>query len=102
MSEEDEIKRRMLERMQSQNSIRSEEDEMKKEIKNILLKILDKKAYERLGNIRFVKPEFAQQLELYLIQLYQSGQIRTVITDEQFKKILLLLNKKKEFKIKRL
>jgi len=102
MNEEDRIKRRMMEKLKAQNTMSNEENNLRKEIKNILIKILDKKAYERLGNIRFVKPKFAQQLELYLIQLYQSGQINSIITDEQFKKILSLLTKKTEFKIRRL
>ncbi len=96
---EEEIKRRMMEKMMAQDD---KEQELKKEIRSILVKILDKKAYERLGNIRVVKPELARQLEIYLIQLYQTGQIRSVITDDQLKKILSLLVKRKEFRIRRL
>ena len=77
-------------------------DDVRKEIKGVLARILDKAAYERLGNIRLVKPELAQQLELYLIQLYQAGQIRSVVTDDQLKQILSMLTKKRDFKIRRL
>ncbi len=93
---EDEIKKRMLEKMMGAK------DDVRKEIKGVLSRILDKAAYERLGNIRLVRPELARQLELYLIQLYQSGQIRNVVTDEQLKQILSMLTKKKDFKIRRL
>ena len=93
---EDEIKRRMMEKMMGAK------DDVRKEIKGVLARILDKAAYERLGNIRLVKPELAQQLELYLIQLYQAGQIRSVVTDDQLKQILSMLTRKRDFKIRRL
>lgn len=68
--------------------------------KEILKKILTKEACERLGRIRLVKPELANQLELYLIQLYQAGKIKEV-NDAQLKLILESLTSKKEFKIKK-
>ncbi|MCD6381747.1 MAG: hypothetical protein J7L43_02095 [Candidatus Aenigmarchaeota archaeon] len=74
-------------------------EEELKVIRKTLAKILDKKAMERLANIRLVKPELAVQLELYLYQLYQTGQLDHV-TDEQMKSILQQLNKKPEFKIR--
>ncbi len=95
---EDEIKKKMMERMMGQSS----EGDVRKEIKKIMVRILDKSAYERLNNIRLVKPELASQLEMYLIQLYQAGQIRSIITDEQLKKILSMMTRKHEFKIRRL
>lgn len=65
----------------------------------ILQKILSKKARERLGRIRLVKPELASQLELYLVQLYQAGKIKDEISDEQLKFILETLTSKKKFRI---
>ena len=40
-------------------------------------------------NIRIVKPQFAEQIELQLIQLFQSGRLRgaTPLPDKEFKKI---------------
>lgn len=67
--------------------------------KTILKKILSKEAIERLGRIRLVKPDLATQLELYLVQLFQSGKIKNEITDEQLKFILESLTSKKEFRI---
>jgi programmed cell death protein 5 len=67
--------------------------------KNILRKILDKNARERLSRIKLVKPDLANQLELYLIQLYQEGKLKGIVTDEQIKSILITLNQKKKFKI---
>jgi len=77
-------------------------EEMKRieELKKIILKkILSKSAFERLGRIRLVKPELAAQLELYLVQLYQAGKLKTEISDEQLKLILESLTSKRGFKI---
>lgn len=67
--------------------------------KLIMKKILSKEAIERLARLNLVKPEIANQLELYLLQLYQSGKIATEITDEQLKAILESVSSKKQFKI---
>ncbi len=80
----------------------AQQQQLEQELKIIrkeLAKILDKKARERLANIRLVKPELAIQLELYLYQLYQTGQLKSV-TEEQMIQILKELNKKPEFKIR--
>ena len=71
-------------------------EELKKEV---LKKILSKEAFERLGRIRLVKPALAAQLELYLIQLYQAGKLKSHISDEQLKLILEKLSSGKKFKI---
>ena len=69
--------------------------------KVVMNKILTKEAIERLGRIRLVKPELASQVELYLMQLYQSGQIKSMIDDSQLKKILNALTSKKQYNIRR-
>ncbi|MBU5575171.1 MAG: DNA-binding protein [Candidatus Aenigmatarchaeota archaeon] len=73
--------------------------------KTILSKILDKNAYERLSRIKIANQIFANQIEAYLINLYQLGRIQQVISDEKFKQMLDLLSEKllqkQEFKIKR-
>ncbi len=64
--------------------------------------LLTPEARQRLANIRMVKPEFAEELEMQLIQLAQSGRLQTQITDEQLKKTLVQLqSQKKEIKIRR-
>ena len=77
------------------------EDQLKiEQLKKIVMKnILTREAMERLGRIKLVKPELASQLELYLVQLYQSGKIKTVIGEEQLKMILETLSAKKEYKL---
>ncbi len=67
--------------------------------KAVLKKVLTKEATERLGRIKLVKPEIANQLELYLVQLYQSGKIPSMITDEQLKMILEQIATKQKFRI---
>ena len=69
--------------------------ELEKLKKIVMRKILTKEALERLGRIRLVKPQLAAQLELYLMQLYQSGQIKTIIDDSKLKGVLDSMKKKK-------
>ena len=76
-------------------------EQLEKLKKVVMNKILTKEAIERLGRIRLVKPELATQLELYLMQLYQSGQIKNMIDDSQLKKILNSLTSKKQYNIRR-
>ncbi len=74
-------------------------EELEEIKKDVLKKVLSKEAFERLGRIKLVKPEVASQLELYLIQLFQSGKIKSQISDEQLKAILEKLSSKPKFKI---
>jgi len=68
----------------------------------ILRRILTSDARQRLTNLKIVKPEFAAQLELQLIQLAQQSRISTPITDEQLKEILIRLqSSRRETKIRR-
>ncbi|MEM5836339.1 MAG: DNA-binding protein [Candidatus Aenigmatarchaeota archaeon] len=71
-------------------------EEMKK---IVLKKILSKEAIERLARVRLVKPELANEIELYLIQLYQTGKINKEISEEQIKVILERLSERKKFRI---
>ncbi len=54
----------------------------------ILRQILTPEARARLSNIRMVKPQVAEQIEMQLIQLASSGRLRARVTDEQLKKLL--------------
>lgn len=69
----------------------------------LLRTILTPEARQRLTNIRMVRPEFAEQLELQLIQLAQTGRLRTPLTDDQLKDILRRMqNQKRDFTIRRI
>ncbi|MHA1937239.1 MAG: DNA-binding protein [Candidatus Thorarchaeota archaeon] len=54
----------------------------------ILRQILTPEARSRLTNIRMVKPQVAEQIELQLIQLASSGRLKSRVTDEQLKTLL--------------
>jgi len=67
-----------------------------------LKQILTPEARQRLTNIRMVKPEFADQVELQLIQLAQSGRVKLPISDDQLKDALAKLqSSRKEIRIRR-
>jgi programmed cell death protein 5 len=100
----EDIKRRRMLQLQQQIAEARKQDEARKEVEAqkqaALRQILTDEARSRLMNIKMVKPEFAEQLELQLIQLAQSGKIAVPITDDQMKEILAKLqSKKRESKI---
>ena len=66
----------------------------------LLRQILTPEARARLTNVRLVKPQLAEQIELQLIQLASSGRLRGQVTDEQLKGLLQQLQgKERERKI---
>ena len=104
------IRRRRLEELQQQAAQQQIAEAQQKEFENkkylLMRKILSQEGRQRLENIRMVKPQFAEQIELQLIQLFQSGQLRGAIPlpDKAFKKLLEQISsmgKKKEFNIKK-
>ena len=102
--------RRLRELMQSQFQQQAQaqaqkgmqEQQLASQIKIIIGQILEPDARQRLANIRVANPEFARQVEILLIQLYQAGQLPKQLSDEELKKILeRLRGKKKETTITR-
>ena len=69
--------------------------------KAMLNKIMDKEAIERLGRVRVANPMLAGQLEIYLLQMYDAGQLRGTITDTKLRQILDVLTEKRKTTIKR-
>ena len=68
----------------------------------ILKQILSPDARLRLNNVRMVKPDLASLVENYLIGMISQGKIRSQITDEQLKQILMSTQQpKRDFKINR-
>jgi programmed cell death protein 5 len=66
----------------------------------LLRQILTPEARARLTNVRMVKPQFAEQIEMQLIQLASSGKLKDRVTDEQLRTLLQQLQgKERERKI---
>jgi len=111
MSDEelDAIRRRKLAAMQqrasdSQQQRQLQEEQQIEAQKQALLKqILSPEARQRLTNLKMVKPELIDQLELQIIQLAQTGRIPIPLSDAQLKQILIQLqSRKRETKITRI
>jgi len=54
----------------------------------ILRKILEPKAKERLARVKLVKPQLVEKIENYLIQIFNSGRLKKRITEEEIIKLL--------------
>ncbi|MEM3736696.1 MAG: DNA-binding protein [Candidatus Bathyarchaeia archaeon] len=64
--------------------------------------VLTAEARQRLANIRMVRPDFAEQLELQLIQLAQEGRLQIPVTDEKLRELLdKVSSRKREISIRR-
>jgi programmed cell death protein 5 len=103
----DAIRKRKMSVMQqrsSGNQRQAQEDQEIDAQKQALLKqILSPEARQRLTNLKMVKAEFTDQLELQLIQLAQMGKISLPLSDAQLKQILIQLqSRKRETKITRI
>ena len=98
-------KRRMLElqqRMVEEQKQAQAQQQLEGQKQALIRRILTPEARSRLTNLKMVKPEFTQQLELHLIQLAQQGRIATPITDEQLKELLVKLQSgRRDYKIRR-
>ncbi len=87
---------------ESEQAQKAQAAQAEAQIKQILAQILEPEARARLTNIKMAKPEYAGQVEMLLIQLAQSGQIKGKISDAQLKALLAKITKpKKDFRIRR-
>ena len=80
-----------------------EKDNQLKAQKEIMLKqVLSSDARLRLNNVRMVKPDLADLVENYILNLSVQGKISGQISDEQLKQILSSAQQpKRDFKINR-
>lgn len=110
MSELEELRQRKIRQLMEQQSSaqaqqqlqHAKEQEIESQIRLIITQILTQEARERLANIRLARPQFARQIEVFLIQLYQAGRLPKKLNDEQFKQILEKMTQgKREVTIKR-
>ena len=98
MSSDEELERlkqqRLLElqaQQQQQEQLKQAQQEAEAQKQSLMRQILTPEARQRLANIKIVRPEFAQQLELQLIQVAQSGRVQLPISDEMLKRLLTQL-----------
>jgi len=108
MSDEEleEIRRRKLLAMQQREDGQKQgqaERQLEAQKQALLRQILSPEARQRLTNLKMVKQEFTDQLELQLIQLAQTGKLPLPLSDAQLKQILIQLqSRKRETKIRRI
>ena len=97
----EELRRRRL--LELQQKTKEDQRPLEVEKQAILNKILTPEAKQRLVNIKIVKPDFVDQLELQIIQLAQQRKISIPLNDVQLKQILIQLQARKhEPKIRRM
>jgi len=102
----EEVKRRkLLEYRRMIEEAKAREEERRRielERQAVLLKILTPEARQRLANLRLIKPELVEMVEIQLIQLAQSGRIPLPITDNMLKRFLTEIDRRsrKEIKIR--
>lgn len=93
------LRRRKLSALQKQMTSEQRNAQLEQQVEQqkqaLLRSILTPEARQRLTNLKMVKPEFTDQLELQLIQLAQQGKIPIPLADEQLKKILIQLQSRK-------
>ena len=101
MSDEElnQIRRRKLLSMQNrvseEQSQAQEESKLEAQKQALLSKILAPEARQRLNNLKMVKPEFTEQIEMQLIEMAQTGKLPIPLSDAQLKGILIQLQSRK-------
>ena len=95
----DDIRRRKISALQQRAGDEQKESKAEQEYQNqkqaLLKQILSPEARQRLANLKMVKQEFTEQLELQLIQLAQAGKLSIPVSDAQLKQILIQLQSRK-------
>jgi programmed cell death protein 5 len=91
-----------LQRAQQEEQEQTEQEQIEQQKQNLLRQLLTPEARQRLTNLKMIKPEFTEQLELQIIQLAQTGKLPIPLTDKQLKQILIQLQpRKREITIRR-
>jgi len=103
----EQIRKRKLLSMQSRLSEEQRQAQVEQQIEQqkqaLLAKILAPEARQRLNNLKMVKREFAEQIELLLIEMAQTGRLPMPLSDAQLKQILIQLqSRKRETTIRRI
>lgn len=104
MSEDElgELRKKKLLELQQQMTDKQKKEQGDIQKEELLKKILTIEARQRLANLKIVKKEFIEQLELQIILLAQQRKIPIPLPDEQLKQILIQLQgSKRDIKIRR-
>ena len=95
----EQIRKRKLSSMQNRMSDEQrqsqEEAQFEAQKQALLNKIMAPEARQRLNNLKMVKREFAEQIEMQLIQMAQAGKLPIPLSDDQLKGILIQLQSRK-------
>jgi programmed cell death protein 5 len=95
-------KRQQLQQKNAEEQQQTQEDQIEQQKQELLRQLLSPEARQRLTNLKMIKPEFTEQLELQIIQLAQTGKLPIPLSDAQLKQILLQLQgRKREITIRR-
>lgn len=101
--------RRLLE-LQTQQRLMDQErqaeaqEDLERRKDAVLRRILTSEARQRLANLKMVRPDFAEQIEMQLIQVAQGGKIHLPIDENTLKRLLVQLqsDQQRETKIRRI
>ncbi|PVX26387.1 MAG: hypothetical protein CW691_01600 [Candidatus Bathyarchaeum sp.] len=105
----EQIRKRKLMSMQNRAQMSDEqrqaqaEQQIEQQKQALLAKLLAPEARQRLNNLKMVKRDFAENIELQLIEMAQTGKLPIPLSDTQLKSILIQLqSRKRETKITRI
>ncbi len=98
------IRQKKLAQIQEQQAASHAQEEqlatLEAQKQSILRQILTEEARQRLTNVKLVRPQVAEAVELRLIQIAQQGGVKEKINDEQLKDILRKIQgQKRETKV---
>jgi programmed cell death protein 5 len=85
----------MQRRVSDEQRQSQEEAQIDAQKQALLRKILAPEAQQRLNNLKMVKQDFAEQIEMQLIQMAQTGKLPIPMSDAQLKQILIQLQSRK-------
>ena len=85
-----------------ENKTQEKDSQLKAQKEMMLKQVLSSEARLRLNNVRMVKPDLAELVENYILNLSVQGKISGQISDEQLKQILASAQQPKhDFKFNR-
>ena len=85
-----------------ENNTQEKDSQLKAQKEMMLKQVLSSEARLRLNNVRMVKPDLADLVENYILNLSIQGKISGQISDDQLKQILASAQQpKRDFKFNR-